>query len=112
MQQGHPHLTKENFLSDTEREVNDSTHSLTEHFFTINQCYMFIAILEVLTDWTETESINLKILPHPINTNNLSDLQKSEQLITRTAKKLNQSLFQCKNKANKNIFSEYQDTRF
>ena len=32
MQQGHPHLTEENFLSDTEREVNDSTHSLTEHF--------------------------------------------------------------------------------
>ena len=41
MQQGHLHLTKENFLSDTEREVNDSTHSVTEHFLTINKCYMF-----------------------------------------------------------------------
>ena len=65
MQQGHPHLTKENFLSDTEREVNDSTHSLTEHFFTINQCYMFIAILEVLTDGTKTKVLILKFYPAP-----------------------------------------------
>ena len=44
-------------------------------------------------DQTETKSINLKILPCPIITNNLSDLQKSERLIARTANKLNQSYF-------------------
>ena len=35
-------------------------NSLTEHFFTINQCYKFITILEVLTDQTKTKSIKLK----------------------------------------------------
>ena len=56
MQQGHPHLTKENFLSETEREVNGSTHSPTEHFLTINKCYMFIAILVVLMDQNERKA--------------------------------------------------------
>ena len=57
MQQGHPYLTKENFLSDTEREVNDNTHTPNKSTFHFNQCYMFITILEVLTDQSETKSI-------------------------------------------------------
>ena len=39
-------------------------------------------------DQTETKSIQLKFYLACINVNNLSDFQKSEQLITRTAKKL------------------------
>ena len=62
-------------------------NSLTEHFLpSINA--MFITILEVLTDRTETKSIQLKFYLACINVNNLSDFHKSEQLITRTAKKL------------------------
>ena len=96
MQQRHPKLTKENFLSETEKEINGNTKFPNRALFTINQCYMFITILEVLTDRTETKSINLKILPHPVNTSGLSDFQKSERPIARTAKKPNQSLPQCK----------------
>ena len=73
---------------------------------------MFIIILEVLTDWTETKSIKIKSYLNFINVNNLSDFQKSERLIARTAKKLNQTLLQLKNKTNKKIFLEYQETRF
>ena len=61
-------------------------------------------------DRTGTKSINLKILPHLINTNYLSDLQKSERLITRTAKELNQSLFQCKKRTNKIYFQNTRTT--
>ena len=43
-----------------------------------------------------------------IKTNNLSDFQKSEQPIARTAKKPNQTLLQLENKANKIYF---QNTR-
>ena len=50
MQQGHLHLTKENFLSDTEREVNDNTHTPNRALFvSINAIYSS-QILEVLTD--------------------------------------------------------------
>ena len=58
------------------------------------------------SDWNK--SINLKILPRPINTNGLSDFQKSEWPISRTAKKPNQSLPQHKNRTNKIYF---QNTR-
>ena len=57
MQQGHPHLTKENFLSGTEKKANDNTHTPNKSTFHFNQCYMFIAILEVLMDQSETKSI-------------------------------------------------------
>ena len=73
---------------------------------------MFIIILEVLMDQTETKSIKLKFYLDFININNLSDFQKSERPITRTPRKLNHTLLQLENKTNKNIFSEYRDTRF
>ena len=59
---------------------------------------MFITILEVLMDQTQTKIIKHTYCLASINTNNLSDFQKSERLITRTAKKLNQTLLQLKNK--------------
>ena len=90
-------MTKENSLSESEKEINGIPNSLTEHFSpSINA--MFIIILEVLTDRTETKSIKLKFYLDSINVNNLSDFQKSERLIARTAKTLNQTLLQLKNK--------------
>ena len=59
---------------------------------------MFITILEVLKDQTQTKIIKHTYYLASINANNLSDFQKSERLITRTAKKLNQTLLQLKNK--------------
>ena len=96
-------MIEENSLSESEKEINGIPYSLTEHFSpSINA--MFIIILEVLTDQTETKSIKLKFYLDLLNVNNLSDFQKSEQLITRTAKKLNQALLQLKNKTKKKIF--------
>ena len=51
-------------------------------------------------DWTETESIKLKFYLE-FKIVSLSDFQKSERLITRTAKKLNQTLLQHENKTRK-----------
>ena len=67
-------------------------NSLTEHFFTINQCYKFVTILEVLMDRMETKSIKLIFYFEFIIVNNPSDFQKSERPIARTAKKLNNTL--------------------
>ena len=93
-------MTKENSLSESEKEINGIPNFLTEHFSpSINA--MFIIILEVLMDQTETKSIKLKFYLDSINVNNLSDFQKSERLITRTAKKLNQTLLQLKKTKNK-----------
>ena len=69
---------------------------------------MFITILEVLTDRTQTKIIKHTYYLASINANNLSDFQKSEQLITRTTKKPNQTLLQLENKTNKIYF---QNTR-
>ena len=69
---------------------------------------MFITILEVLMDWTQTKIRKHTCYPASINANNLSDFQKSERLIARTAKKLNQTPLQLKNKTNKIYF---QNTR-
>ena len=63
-------------------------------------------------DWTETKSIKLKFYFEFIIVNYLSDFQKSEQLIARTIRKLNQTLLQHKNKNKYNVFAGYQDTRF
>ena len=112
MEQGHPKLTKENFLSDTER-------SQWQHTFPNRALFHHQSMLYVHHNfggphgpvWNK-KVLKLKFYLALINTSNISDLQKSEQLITRTAKKLKQSLLQCKNKDNKNIFSEYQDIRF
>ena len=112
MQQGYPHLTKENFLSDTDREVNGSTLSLTEHFSPSINAICLSQFWRSSQTGLKQKVLKLKFYLALINTNNLSDFQKSERLITKTAKKLNQSLFQCKNKAKKNFFSEYQDIRF
>ena len=65
MQQGHTHLTKENFLSGTEKEVNDNTHTPNRALFT---------------------SINA-ICSFQI-------FQKLQRLIARIARKLNQTLLQ------------------
>ena len=49
-------------------------------------------------DRTQTKIIKHTYCLASINANNLSDFQKSERLIARTAKKLNQTLLQLKNK--------------
>ena len=82
-------------------------NSLTERFsLSINA--MFITILEVLMDRTETKSVKLKFYVDYINANNLSVFQKLEWPIARTTKKPNQTLFQLENKTNKIYF---QNTR-
>ena len=55
---------------------------------------MFITILEVLMDQTETKIIKHKCYLAFMKTNNLSDFQRSERLIARTAKELSQALLQ------------------
>ena len=69
---------------------------------------MFITILEVLTDRTQTKIIKHTYYLASINANNLSDFQKSGRPITRTTKKPNQTLLQLENKTNKIYF---QNTR-
>ena len=70
-------MTKENFLSETEKEVNGSTNSLVE-CYSAYKCNKFIQILEVLMDQTQTKIIKLKHHLAFIKINNLSDFQKSE----------------------------------
>ena len=65
---------------------------------------MFITILEVLTDRTQTKIIKHTYYLASINANNLSDFQKSERPITTTAKKPNQTLLQLEKKQIKYIF--------
>ena len=55
-------------------------------------------------DQTQTKIIKHTYYLAFINANNLSDSQKSERLITRTAKKPNQTLLQLENKQIKYIF--------
>ena len=50
MQQRHPKLTKENFLFRIKEKSTTAHIPQTEHVLTIIKCYMFITILEVLTD--------------------------------------------------------------
>ena len=59
-------------------------------------------------DRTQTKIIKHTYYLASINANNLSDFQKSERPITRTAKKPNQTLLQLENKTNKIYF---QNTR-
>ena len=40
MQQGHLYLTKENFLSETEKEINGNTKFPNRVLFTNNECYV------------------------------------------------------------------------
>ena len=79
-----------------------TTHiSQTEHPFSPSINAMFIAILEVLTDRTQTKIIKLK---HPlafIKTNNLSDFQKSERPIARTSRNSTRHYPSLENKLNK-----------
>ena len=65
---------------------------------------MFITILEVLMDQTQTEIIKLKSYLAFIKINNLSDLQKSEWPITRTSRNLTRHYSNLKNKLNKIYF--------
>ena len=45
-------MTKENFLSETDKEINSSTNPLTE-LYSVHKYNKFIRILEVLTDQTQ-----------------------------------------------------------
>ena len=98
-EQGHPYLTKENFLSETEREINGSTNPLTERF-SVNKCYMFITILEVLTDQTQTKIMTLKYYLTLIKVNNFSNFQKPERPIARTSRNSTRHHFNFENKLN------------
>ena len=76
MQEGHLHLTKENFLSDTEREVNDNTH-------TPNRA-LFISINAICSSqfwrssWTglKQKVLKLKFYLALINTSNITDFSE------------------------------------
>ena len=57
---------------------------------------MFITILEVLTDQSETKVLKLKFYLTLINTSVFQIFQKLERLIARIARKLNQTLLQLK----------------
>ena len=103
-------MTKENSLSETEREINGSTNPLTEHY-SVNECYMFITILEVLMDQAQTKVMTLKYYLAFIKINNLSNLQKPERQIARISRNSNGHYFYFQIKLNQKVFSEYQDTR-
>ena len=92
-----------------QKQRKKSTAALTpqQSVFSVNKCYMFITILKVLTDQTQTKIIKHTHYIAFIN-NKLPNFQKSEQPIARTAKKTNQTLLLLENKANKIFF---QNTR-
>ena len=96
-------MTKENFLSETEREINGSTNSLTERY-SVNKCYMFITILEVLTDQTQTKIMTLKDYLAFIKINNLLNFQKSEQPIARMSRNSTRHYFNFENELNEIYF--------
>ena len=67
---------------------------------------MFITILEVLTDRTQTKIMTFKCYLAFIKKNNLSNFQKSERLIARTSRNSTRHYFKFENKLNEIYFQK------
>ena len=72
--------------------------------FSLSINAMFITILEVLTDQTQTIIRTFKCYLAFIKSNNLSDFQKSERVIARMSRNSNRHYSNLKNKLNKIYF--------
>ena len=74
--------------------MDDNTHTPNRALFHVNQCYMFITILEVLTDRNKTKAYKLSLTPNSYPTNNSFYflLYKLRATDHKTTRKLNQTI--------------------